>query len=129
MRGNGHGIPGGVAGFLRSGADHVRSTPFVLVADVLEQIRVGNKQRLERDCSRSSVDGGVLERLFNLGLAEVPAGDPLRHTQTFTMRMSAEVEPRPILEPDTLDHERVSLPVSNRVPHETRGWIRRQWAS
>ena len=63
---------------------------------------------------------------FNLEMAKCRTANPFDDVQRFSVRQTTEIEPRPILEADGLNHECVAVPASNGITHERRIGIGRE---
>src|SRR4029453_19541425 len=69
------------------------------------------------------------ERDLILHVSEIDATESFGHAQLLRMRMTAPVEPRPIVEAGGFDDQRVPLPSANGIAQPRRVWIRRQLPS
>src|SRR5689334_18751865 len=61
------------------------------------------------------IRAGVGDSGLDLELAELGARIALDGLELFRVRMAHKIEPEKIVEPDRLDHQRVALPVTDRV--------------
>src|SRR5207249_3172848 len=97
-------------------AHHVNLIPVTFAADILKHVRIRYVIHGQRDAQGLGQGLGIVESDLKLHVSEIAAPESLGYAQVFGMRVACPIEPTPVIEARGLDHERVSLPVADRVP-------------
>src|SRR5947209_17977491 len=98
-------------------AHQVVEVLFVFVADRLQQLATAIQLRVNRNRPWSGIRLGIVERELNIHVPKVAAAEAFGHMQGFRMRVAAEIKPRFIVKARRFDHERVALPMTDRISH------------
>ena len=97
--------------FIGSLADPVRQTAFVLVADELDHLGIGEQFGPDRDDPGPCIRRRIRESDLDLAMAEVGAALAFRRVQRLRVGMAIMIEPRTVVESETLHNQRVPLPM------------------
>src|SRR5258708_7240956 len=95
-------------------------TVLLVFAEHFKDVRVGHKLVGDLDGKRSGVKLGIVKCHFPIQVSEVAAAEAFRDAQRVAMRMAHRIENGSIVEAGGLYHERVALPVPDRVSEEGR---------
>src|SRR5438477_2120770 len=105
---------------------HVRQVLAVLLADALDEIRIGNQGPRHVHVPRLRVRLRIVDRHLDVHASNRRTMEALDHAQRFGARQPAHVEPRLSILADRLDDERVAVPLADRVALPRRLRIFRQ---
>jgi hypothetical protein len=104
---------------LRSEAERARAQQvlggLLILADRLQNFSVGYQRlvRLKGDWPGKGLR--IFQRHLEIDVSEVEAVKTLSRAESFRMRVSGKIKPGSVIKSGRGDHERVSLPVPNRI--------------
>lgn len=102
-------------------SNQVRAVLLILRADVFEHLCVDDGLHGGGSMHGPRVDCGILKSHVQIDVSEIGAMEALRHTQSFAVRVAANVERGAVIVAVALHHQRVALPVPHRVAHPA--WV------
>src|SRR5580692_5303810 len=95
----------------------MRWVAVVLFADALDEIRVRYQAPGQLDGPRLAVRLRIVNGDVDIHVADLRPGKALRDAQGFGPRQPSHVEPGPTVLSGGLDHQRVLVPMADRIPH------------
>ncbi len=111
---------------LSGNVDHVL---VVFLADVFDKIGIGLERGMSVQLERSGVSPRIVDGCFPLQVPQVGAAIPFGGVQFFGMGMAREVEPEFIIEPDRINHQGVTLVLTDRFAIPGGIWVGGVFAS
>src|SRR5665213_3255247 len=102
---------------------------FLVLADVLDQLRIGHDLELHGQAPGLGVGFGIVDRELDLHMAEVAAAEALDGAQRVAMRMAGVIEPTKIVEALGLDCQNVAVPAAHGVSEPRGTHVRREDAA
>src|SRR6185437_6871500 len=96
-------------------ADHARRIAVVFLAEIVEGLVARGPAQVPASRPGLRVRAGIIERGFVLELIEIRARDVLDEMRLGGVGDPFAREPETLVEPNRVDHERVALPVTDRV--------------
>src|SRR6266700_4470253 len=104
-----------------SSADHVRDG-VVILAYALQKVSVRHQRLVHFQRKRPCKRFRIVDSHFQVHVSEIAAAEAFGNVKGFGVRMPFYIEPASVIETRSIDHQRFSLPVPNRVPHPS--WTR-----
>ena len=98
---------------------------FLVVADVLDHVGVGEKLKLHGKRPCLGLGLGIVDGDLDIHPAEVDAAKPLRDAQCARRGPARVIEPDSVVEPRRFHHENVSIPSPHGVAQPRRVLVRR----
>ena len=88
---------------------------FLVFADALDEVGVGEKFKLKRKRPGLGIGLRVVNRDFDVHMSKVAAAEPLDGVKSFRMRTAAVIDPALIVEAARVNYEPVALPFANGI--------------
>ena len=110
-------------------ADLVEQVPLVLFANELDQLRIGNQFRVQFGFPRFGIGLRVVDGELDIHVPHVAPMNSLGQMHGVGRRDTASGQPLLPVETAGLDHQRVALPVADRISHPRRIGIRWKFAA
>jgi hypothetical protein len=85
---------------------------------VFEQVSVRSEHHAHWHCPPPGIRSLVFQRHLKVNSADVAPLKSLRGAKCLCVRMTTEIEPRPLIEPDAIHDERVDFPPAHGIPHD-----------
>src|SRR5580704_12911881 len=110
-------------------ADEMSCVSFTFRADVFSDLVAGIEIGHALDDPGFRIGSRIVNRELDFQMSQIGAAKAFDHVQHLRVPMARAVEPRLIVEPHAIDHQRIPLPMPNRVSHPSRIRILRMAAS
>ena len=101
-------------------SDHRMNRVFLVLADILDHVGVGEKLVMQRKRPRLGVRLRIVNGNFDVHVPEVGAAEAFDGVQGFGMRTAAVIEPALVIETPGINLEPVAVPLADGIAEP--GW-------